>query len=148
MTLVERSTLDQWLQDRGNAVAAILEAARAPVCAQLSTQMTGSFPSLCFDAGLGYGHSFQQSVFHNTPDRFMSMIITTLRFGSFSEIEYQYKWLWGFLPRYGVQQMHLLATVRMAFATIVTVAPLDSADIQGLKALEEATLDFIERRIR
>lgn len=138
------STLEQWLFNSGPSYAERLEAQAEPICRSVTTLMMTAYPDLCYLPNRPDAAAFQQRTFLETPRRFHRLIQVVLQLQSLSVIDYEYRWGWPVLQRYGVGAVHLLTHARWYFENARRLVPTGPNDQPYVLALESRTHTIIE----
>ena len=125
-------------------MASALDDQREQICAEVTARMAAAFPLLCYDPTRPDAIAFQQQTFRETPQRLHRLIQAVLRFHVLTVVEHEYQWGWTILPRYGVEQHHLLAQMRFYFAEARARAMMSSEDRTSFDSLEATILQIIE----
>ncbi len=131
-------SLETWLGARGSTLAQALDKQRDMICDQVTRKLATSYPDLCPNLPSEDPELSQQIMFQQTPQRFHTMLLAALRFGTLAIIEREYRWLWGIVQRFGVERPHLLQQVRWYFEAARACAPLSLEDRAWLSVLESA----------
>ncbi len=131
-------SLETWLGARGHILAQTLDLRRDAICEQVTRKLATSYPDLCPNLPAEDPEISQQIMFQQTPQRFHTMLLAALRFGTLAIIEREYRWLWGIVQRFGVERLHLLQQVRWYFEAVDTLVQLSLEDRAWLHALESA----------
>jgi hypothetical protein len=134
------SSFDIWFANQGPKIAAAIDAQRTSLCDAVAQRLAEAFPRLCFDPARLDARSFQLKAYRNTPLRFHRTLQVVLTFQSPDVLAREYRWAWSILPRYGVEQYHLLSHVRWYFETVHEFVPIDPGDEAPLKELEAVIL--------
>ena len=138
------STLEQWLFNSGPAYAERLEAQADPLCRSVTTLMMTAYPDLCYLPNRPDAATFQQRAFTETPRRFHRLMQVVLQLQSLSVVEYEYRWGWPVLQRFGVGAVHLLTHSRWYFENARRLAPSGPNDQPYVLALESRVHGIIE----
>jgi hypothetical protein len=131
-------SLETWLGARGYTLAQTLDLQRDVICEQVTRKLATNYPDLCPNLPAEDPELSQQIMFQQTPQRFHTMLLAALRFGTLAIIEREYCWLWGIVQRFGVERSHLLQQVRWYFEATRTLVQLSLEDRAWLSVLESA----------
>ncbi len=131
-------SLETWLGAHGHTLAQALDTQRDIICDQVTRKLATTYPDLCPNLPSEDPELSQQIMFQQTPQRFHTMLLAALRFGTLAIIEREYRWLWGIVQRFGVERPHLLQQVRWYFEAARTCAPLSLEDRAWLTVIESA----------
>lgn len=138
-------TLEKWLKARGPTLGQLLNNEQETIHSMVASQLSASFPALCYDPTRFDALSFQQLAYHKTPHRFQGILQTVFRFSTLRALERSYQWSWGVLPRYGVTKAHYITQARFSFDAIRDAVYLNQEDRTGINALEHEILHIIEQ---
>ncbi len=131
-------SLETWLGARGHTLAQTLDLRREAICEQVTRKLATSYPDLCPNLPAEDPEISQQIMFQQTPQRFHTMLLAALRFGTLAIIEREYRWLWGIVRRFGVERLHLLQQVHWYFEAVDTLVQLSREDRAWLHARSSA----------
>ena len=137
--------LEEWLAQRGPAIAQALDAEREPICAAVSSHLAMAFPTLCYDSTRPDALAFQQRTFRETPRRFHRVLQVVLLLQTLEVITHEYRWGWPVIARYGVERHQVIMQVRWYFEAARTYAALQPTDAAPMSELAATILQIINQ---
>ncbi|HEU4327487.1 MAG TPA: hypothetical protein VFS21_30390 [Roseiflexaceae bacterium] len=136
------SDLKEWLIERGPTVAQVLAADGDSICAAVSARLERAFPDLCNDPARPDREAFRRTTVVRSPQRLHALVRLALMSHSLAVFEREYRWLWGVVRRYGVEQRHLLGMAGWYFNAARDLPALAN-DRRGLLTLKRAVTAVI-----
>jgi signal transduction histidine kinase len=127
--------------------AVLFDEQRDAICQQVTFYLERCFPTLCLDSQRPDSTRFQRMAYEQTPRRFHRMLQIVLRTGAIRIVTHEFQWVWQVVPRYGVNNRHILAMVGWYFNAARDQLELSSQERDNLYRLKRTLLAIVSETI-